>query len=140
MKVMKDSPHRQIGKSKGRHTFARKNAVVIETLTFSLFSSNLISRWTPVLLDVTLEVCRNVVTHVTTDLQYRAGAKAAKLKRFRKIRWVAICWKSRPQREKYATHCSNPSCRLNCHDKTFLSENKTTSGPLRHEPINLHAF
>jgi hypothetical protein len=62
----------------------------IEGLTDSMFSGDLMGRGTPVLRLVALAVCLNVVTHVTIDSRSGTVANGAKLKRFRKARWVPI--------------------------------------------------
>lgn len=45
----------------------------IEALTSSMFSDDLMSRGTPVLRLVALEVCLNLVTYVTIDFQSWTG-------------------------------------------------------------------
>ena len=92
--IMKNSPHRTIGKSKGRRMFARRTLWWSQNWSSHClnlrFWGDLMGRGTPVLRLVTFAVCLNVVTHVTIDFRSGTGANGAKLKRFRKARWVAI--------------------------------------------------
>ena len=47
-------------------------------------------RGIPVFRRVVLPVCLNVVTHVTIDFWSGTGSLGIIMKRFRKVRWVAI--------------------------------------------------
>ena len=62
----------------------------IEALTASMFSDDLMDLGTSVLRHVVLSVCLNVMTHVTVDFRFGTESLGAILKRFRKVRWVAI--------------------------------------------------
>ena len=74
-----------------RHVYAQ-NVVGIARLKLSvwMFSENLMGRGTPVLRRVVLPVWLNVVTHVIIYFRSGTGSFGAKLKQFRKARWVAI--------------------------------------------------
>ena len=63
---------------------------MIEALSASMFSYDLMGRGTPVLRRVVLPVCLNAVTYVTIDFRSGTGSLGATLKRFRKAHWVAI--------------------------------------------------
>ena len=59
---------------------------MIEALTASMFSDDLMDRGTPVLRRVVLPVCLNVVIHVTIDFRSGVGSLRTTLKQLRKAR------------------------------------------------------
>ena len=83
--LMKNSPHRTIGKSKGRRMFARRTPWWSQH--WSSHCLNVLT-WSNGPRDSSSSSCRTC--HVTIDFRSGTRANGAKLLRFRKACWVAI--------------------------------------------------